>query len=428
MFNVHWIEVEFYRRSLDSDLPEGVDLNLNGEIEGDERTDLDGDGLISAKEWGTFLDANETTLAGIYNTPFKSYYEAGRGFGPDNPLNDLLAIERKLEDPRNIAKAYRKAEEILNIVKTRIRTVEADFGVNLRPEEKLGFVYDAMVESGLAFEEQIDCSLTGNIVNGKVDCDTSSFLVLAVAHEMGWPVHLVGLSGHYFVRWDDGEYTRFNMDMGYLRDDEFYISLFDVSQEAIDGGVYMKSLDYRELLSSMYENRGTNEYLAGIPEAAIEDFSIAVFLNPKHATAYNNLGLAKSKLWKHREALEDLEKAVNLDPNNVTFLNNRGTQHLMLGRYFDAVIDFNAAIDINPDFSPPYYNRAVAMSEIEKLGMGLEKIVRVPETLKKAQAAAKAETEKIVETDESEACSCSTPGRAERSSPLSLFLKSFLKG
>lgn len=424
---VHWIEIELARRSLDLDLPGGVDLNQNGDVEGTERTDLTGDGEIDALEWRRFLDDNESALIAL-GGPFKNYFTSGKSFRPDNPLHDLLAIEAGSEHPDEVMRAYEKAEEILNIVIARIYSTEADFGMELSPQEKLGFVYDAMEEAGLSFEDQMDSSLVGNIRNGTLDCDTSSFLVLAIAHEMGWPVYLVELSDHSFVRWDDGEYTRFNMDMGYIRDDELYISKFSISQKAIESRVYMKNLDYRETLASMYENRGANEYLAGIHQAAIEDQSIAILLNPNHATAYNNRGLAYSKLWKHEEALEDINRAIELDPGNAVFYNNRGTEYYFFSRYFDAVVDFNRAIELDPDYKLSYYNRTLAMSEIEKIGLGLEKIVRVPEPLRRAQTAPKSYTDVEVKSKSSKSCCCRAPGRTDKSptlsvSSLSLFLK-----
>ncbi len=35
-----------------------------------------------------------------------------------------------------------------------------------------------------------------------VDCDVGSFIYLAIAEVMGYPLHLINIPGHSFVRWE----------------------------------------------------------------------------------------------------------------------------------------------------------------------------------------------------------------------------------
>lgn len=98
-----------------------------------------------------------------------------------------------------------------------------------------------MNELGVRLIGQENSLLTANVKEKTLDCDTSSFVVKAMAHEMGWPVYPVAAPGHMFVRWEERGGERFNIDLGEVYGDEWYVSEFRLSQASIDSGVYLSS-------------------------------------------------------------------------------------------------------------------------------------------------------------------------------------------
>ena len=390
---VHWIEAELSQHYEDMDLTQGADLDRNGKIEGSERTDLNGDGNVDSAEWQKFMGNNKAALETL-GGHFKTYYFAGSVFKPDNPIHDLLSIESELVSPLDVSKAYEKVEEIFRIVKMRLA------GEELKPEDQLRIVYDSMKEVGIEFKNQDDITFIGTLNKNALDCDTSSFVVLAVSHELNWPVHLVGVPKHAFVRWDDGKSKKFNIDFGETYSDESYLEEFNISPDAIDRGVYMENKGYDDILSLFYNNRGKTKTELGRYEESIRDFDKAIELNPNFAVAYYTRGLAKRNLGRFDAADEDINKAVELDPHffvdfenffekmlkdlnkamaldsNITFgissdLNNaatyynRGLEKCKLGRYEEAIKDLDKAIKLDPNYAEAYNDRGGA-----KAGLG----------------------------------------------------------
>ena len=64
-------------------------------------------------------------------------------------------------------------------------------------------------------------------------------------------------------------------------------------------------------------------------DKAIEDYTKAIELNPQHANAYHNRGLAWSKKGDRDKAIEDYNKAIELNPQYADAYNNRGNAWLL---------------------------------------------------------------------------------------------------
>ncbi len=363
MRSVHWIETELSRHYENLDLTRGADLDQNGTIEGSERTDLNSDGNVDSAEWQKFVGDNKTALEKL-GGHFKTYYSAGNAFRPDNPIHDLLSIESELFTPDEVKRAYEKVKEILRFV--RKRTVSTE----LKPEDKLRIVYDVMKQLGIGFWGQDNDDNFISSINTKeknLDCDLSSFVVLAIAHELNWPINLIRTPGHTFVRWDDGKGKKFNVDFGDIYPDEYYLREYNISQDAINQGVYMRKLNYNDVISQFYYNRGIKKSKLGSYEEAIRDYNKAIELNPNDARAYHNRGYAKSKLGIFDEAIRDYDKAIELTPNATKIYNSRGIAKAKLGRYEEAIKDFEKVIELDPNDAIAYNNRGTAKDKVGRV-------------------------------------------------------------
>lgn len=66
-------------------------------------------------------------------------------------------------------------------------------------------------------------------------------------------------------------------------------------------------------------------FLQGCFEAAIEDYTQAIGLNPRHCRAYYNRAFSHDRLGQYEEAVADYSRALRIEPANATALHNRGS-------------------------------------------------------------------------------------------------------
>jgi protein O-mannosyl-transferase len=92
-----------------------------------------------------------------------------------------------------------------------------------------------------------------------------------------------------------------------------------------------------------YNNRGLAFGKAGLFDKAIEDFIMAIKLNPSYAFAYNNLGYTYFLLGQRDRALDGYNKAIALDRNYARAYVNRGVLYFDTNNKDLAMSDFQKA-------------------------------------------------------------------------------------
>lgn len=336
----HWIEAQISTHFEGLDLNAGVDFDGSGAVEGSERTDTNNDGTVDANEWRTFLNANEFTLRN-FGGFFNYYFDYGTAFKADNPLHDILFIESVIADETQIASSY----QIVQSVVDEFRPVSTEGGC---PLANIHNIYAAMHRVGIEFEEQENALFVENILRRHLDCDTSSNLAMVVAHEMGWTVHMVLAPQHVFIRYDDGTY-RFNMDYGYMNEDDYYISHYNISSQSLSEHVYLADLSYEETLGFFYGRIGIYYLFREMFEEAIPYLDQALKLYPNFAQALLNRGSTRFNLNDYKGALRDSNRLLGLDPNSACAYNNRGVLRRDVGDIAGAVRDLERAVALEPD-------------------------------------------------------------------------------
>jgi len=260
---------------------------------------------------------------------------------PNNIVRKIFEIESEMYTPEQVS----QANEILSRIIIRAKN---DLLETMTPQEKLTTVYRAIEKKGLEFEVQKDQLFIGCLLGGKLDCDASSFVVLGVAQEFNWPISLVAVPGHVFIRWHDSEVS-FNIDIGRIHPDNYYFQEYDITK--------MSFLDQKGIIALTFSNRGVAKFRLGNYEEAILDFNEAITLNSRCAMAFYNRGTAKSEMDCFKEAILDFDEAIRLNPKNAESFNNRGTANAKLGNYEEALLDYNEAIRLAPEFSEAFQNR-----------------------------------------------------------------------
>ena len=99
-------------------------------------------------------------------------------------------------------------------------------------------------------------------------------------------------------------------------------------------------------------------------EEAIEQYNLALEINPADADFYFRRGGSYGRLGHYARALEDLDQAVRLDSGHVGAYSTRGITYFLLGEYRKALDDHNQAIERFPQIGEFYVNRAKAYTRL----------------------------------------------------------------
>ena len=176
--------------------------------------------------------------------------------------------------------------------------------------DKILSVYKLMQDEGYRLEpfdkdHPFSGSLTYSLFKKQLDCDTSSALVIGVAHALGWKdLKAVALPNHFFLRWHENNY-----DYGKINSDKFYIRKYNQDpQKAALPAVSALEIDY------WYARGITKRNLKKYDESLL-CFSRAIELKPDYAKAYHNRGILYRDLGDDTRALADFNRATNLNPN-----------------------------------------------------------------------------------------------------------------
>lgn len=115
-----------------------------------------------------------------------------------------------------------------------------------------------------------------------------------------------------------------------------------------------------------YESRAAVWHKSGQIDAALQDFTRAIQLDPQSARLLNNRGFLQLSRQQFAAALADFDAAIAIDPQYANAFNNRGLLHIAQGQHRQAVLDLNQAIQANPEYVDAYNNRGFALMQLGK--------------------------------------------------------------
>jgi lipoprotein NlpI len=82
-------------------------------------------------------------------------------------------------------------------------------------------------------------------------------------------------------------------------------------------------------------------------------------LNPNHASAFSNRGIAYGRKGEYDLAIQSYEEALRLNPKNLNALYNRGNAYTRKGAYDLAVKDYDQVLRMNPKHANAYSSRGI---------------------------------------------------------------------
>ncbi|HEY4309051.1 MAG TPA: tetratricopeptide repeat protein [Pirellulales bacterium] len=109
-----------------------------------------------------------------------------------------------------------------------------------------------------------------------------------------------------------------------------------------------------------YGNRGGARAEKGQQDLAIKDFNTAIELDPWYPKGYYNRGYTFKQRGDFDKAIEDFSQAIKLDPKYEDALISRGTAWHAKGDLNKAIEDYSKAIALHPTSAMGYYNRGLS--------------------------------------------------------------------
>lgn len=155
-----------------------------------------------------------------------------------------------------------------------------------------------------------------------VDCDIASFMYLAVAEVMNYPLAMVQMPLHNFIRWlrPSGGYFDFETMDGRETDDGYYQALWGIPQRFLGTPGVLTTMNSRQLLA--YEHFGVAISLTwkrDIPHA-IGEYEKAISVDASLGDSANNLAwlyaVVPDQTYRDgQKAVTLAEQAVSIFPN-----------------------------------------------------------------------------------------------------------------
>jgi serine/threonine protein kinase/tetratricopeptide (TPR) repeat protein len=96
---------------------------------------------------------------------------------------------------------------------------------------------------------------------------------------------------------------------------------------------------------------------------ALADYDEALRLDPGLAQAHFYRGLVHDRHQRYEQSVADYAAAIRLDPQHARAYNNRGSARMGLGRLDDAIGDFRQALRIDPRYAVAHQNLGLALLE-----------------------------------------------------------------
>lgn len=107
---------------------------------------------------------------------------------------------------------------------------------------------------------------------------------------------------------------------------------------------------------------------------ALNEFNIALKLNPVLTEIHSRIGRMKVRIGNFVGARRDFDKAIQVNPYDIFSYNNRSNTKALLGDFHGALEDVNKALQINPDYVLGNLNRGQINMTIADGQMELENI------------------------------------------------------
>ncbi len=328
-----------------------------------QKVDIDGDS--TAELWEFMQKANEAQNRIIFAEiePLKTVQNNKYPqISDDNPINIVLSIESEITGEEKTANTYALINDIIKAAKEKIPD-------EMSPVEKLQKLYCIIRDDFNIQAKDGLFQLSEGLVkeNKAANCVLSSYIYIAVAHEMGWPLYYASSERHAFVYWkiDESKYFGFETTNGGGVSAKACNLIRREAKFALSNGI-------NRLIADTFNNRGLVYNMSGEKGRAIDDYGNAINLKPDDPDSYNNRGVAYDEQGKFDLAIKDYSSAIELSGTEPDFYGNRGFAYFESGIYDKAIDDYSMVIKLKPEEPDTYKHRGDAYYELGKYKLAEE--------------------------------------------------------
>ncbi|NEP39810.1 MAG: tetratricopeptide repeat protein [Okeania sp. SIO2H7] len=158
------------------------------------------------------------------------------------------------------------------------------------------------------------------------------------------------------------------------------IEIGNGAAKKVNNEVEYKVLSVEELAKfDEFYKHGLEKEKEEVYRGALEEFNLAIEINPKDINVLMKRGNLREKLEEDRKAIEDYDRAISLNSSHAKAYYFRGNIRQKLGDYWGAIGDYNQAIRLNPNYALAYNNRGRVRANV---GYVLEAIKDLEKALK----------------------------------------------
>ncbi len=151
------------------------------------------------------------------------------------------------------------------------------------------------------------------------------------------------------------------------------LRLLDAVEELLDRGQARDALDMVERFitqsppgsSEAWRLKARAHRELGDLDAALDDATKAIDLDPKNARAWNGRAIVRQDMKDLQAALRDVSKSIEIDPRYVKGWDSRAEIKLRLGDSAGAAADATRALALDPSFVPALPRRARALDNLK---------------------------------------------------------------
>ena len=131
-----------------------------------------------------------------------------------------------------------------------------------------------------------------------------------------------------------------------------------------DRVIALHKCDFRAYYNRALAYAGEKNYLK-----AVADLNLALVQLPNNspvllADIYTDRGLARFELADYQAAMQDFSLAIRLNPQDERAYYNRGCTCFRHGDYLTAIHNFTTALQLNPDNAQAHLNRGIARHQL----------------------------------------------------------------
>lgn len=275
----------------------------------------------------------------------------------ENPIHRLFFLESALVTPPRMQEAYQMIDRIF-------LSYKKEESADMSAREKLDLLFE-FLQKETQYQEDLTL-LSQSLYLKKRDCDLGSFVFLAIAFELKWPLYGVMAPEHFFVRWQtEEELFNYETTSGSVIEDSHYIKEENIAEISLKNGIFMRNINWRELEGLFLENTATALFTAGYSQDALDLFNQSLILYPQLPASYVNRAAVYNDLGKYTLAEEDCLKAIEMDPHDAEAFANLGNAFYYQKKYNNALKSHNKAISINREKAVFYANRGVVFMAME---------------------------------------------------------------